>query len=139
MRENFNKEEIRKALKAGSSLEDIINDYTREVEQVEKEIAEERRIAEAKALARAAAEAAAKKAQAKSLADMVNRIYEKESLKTPAPKAKTLKDYENDLLKAMDNYVEALLGGSMSDEEKRAMNSRMRAELSMLASIVGMR
>lgn len=139
MRENFNKEEIRKALNAGRSLEDIINDYTREVEQVEKEVAEERRIAEAKARAELAAKAAAKKAQTKSLADMVNRVYEKESLKTPDPKAKTLKDYENDLLKAMDDYVEALLGGSMSDEEKRAMNSRMRAELSMLAGIVGMR
>lgn len=139
MRENFNKEEIRKALNAGSSLEDIINNYAREVEQVEKEIAEERRIAEAQALAKAAAEAAAKKAQAKSLADMVNRIYEKESLKTPAPKAKTLEDYENDLLKAMDNYVEILLGASMSDEEKRAINSRMRAELKMLAAIANMR
>lgn len=131
MRENFNKEEIRKALNAGKSLEDIINDYTREVEQVEKEVAEERRIAEAKA--------AARRAQAKSLADMVNRIYEKESLKTTAPNAKTLKDYENDLIKAMDDYVEVLLGTSMSEEERRAMNSRMRAELKMLAAMVGMR
>lgn len=135
MRENFNKEEIRKALNAGRSLEDIINDYTREVEQVEKEVAEERRIAKA----RAEAEAAAKRAQAKSLADIVNRIYEKESLKMPDFKAKTLADCENDLLKAMDNYVEVLLGASMSDEEKRAMNSRMRAELKMLAAMVSMR